>query len=87
MKNNLSLQFVENIWFKHLILNLSPRVMFLSRKQFSQEILPNLVEKMKQVYVLPKLINYISTIASFDVWMSKGAHDIFAFVIKNLGSD
>ncbi len=42
---------------------------------------------MKQVYVLPKIIDYISTIASFDVWMSKGAHDIFALVIKKLGSD
>ncbi len=61
--------------------------MFPSRKNNSQEILPNLVEKMKQVYVLPKIIDYISTIASFDVWMSKGAHDIFALVIKKLGSD
>jgi hypothetical protein len=60
---------------------------FPSRKNNSQEILPNLVEKMKQVYVLPKIIDYISTIASFDVWMSKGAHDIFALVIKKLGSD
>ncbi len=61
--------------------------MFPSRKQFSQEILPNLVEKTKQVYVLPKLIDCIYATTSFDLWMSKGAHDIFALVIKNLGSN
>ncbi len=32
---------------------------------------------MKQVYVLPKLGDCVST-TSFDLWMSKGAHDIFA---------
>ncbi len=37
---------------------------------------------MKQVCVLPKLIDCI-----FALWMSKGAHDIFALVIKNLGCD
>ncbi len=25
--------------------------------------------------------------SSFDLWMSKGAHDIYALVIKNLGSN
>jgi hypothetical protein len=60
---------------------------FLFRKQFFQEILPNLVEKTKQVYVLPKLTNYISATTSFDMWMSKGAHDIFALVINLLGYD
>jgi hypothetical protein len=50
------------------------------------EILPNLVEKMKQIYVWLKLTNYIST-TSFDLWMSKGAHDVFTFVINFLGFD
>jgi len=57
---------------------------FPSRKQFSQKILPNLVEKKK---VLPKLIDCISANASFDLWMSKGAHDIFALLINFLGFD
>ncbi len=69
------------------VLHLSPRVVFPSRKQFSQEILPNLVEKTKQVYVLPKLIDCICAITSFDLWMSKGVHDIFALVINFLGSN
>jgi hypothetical protein len=87
VKNNLPLQFVESVWFKCLILHLSPRIVFPTRKQFSHEILPNLVEKTKQIYVLPKLTNCISAIASFDLWMSKGAHDIFSFVINFLGCD
>jgi hypothetical protein len=45
------------------------------------------VEKTKEVYVLPKLTNCIFAIASFDMWMSKGAHDIFALAINLLGSD
>jgi hypothetical protein len=45
------------------------------------------MEKMKQVYVLPKLANYIFATTSFDLWMSKGAHDIFSLVIKFLGSN
>jgi len=44
-------------------------------------MLPNLVEKMKQAYFFPKLIDYIY-VTSFDLWISKGAHDIFALVIN-----
>jgi hypothetical protein len=40
------------------------------------------VEKTKQVYVLPKSGNCIFATTSFNLWMSKGAHDIFAFVIN-----
>ncbi len=42
---------------------------------------------MKQVYVLPKLTYCIYATTSFDLWMSKGAQDIFAFVINFLGFD
>jgi hypothetical protein len=34
VKNNLSLQFVESIWFKCLMLHLSPRAVFYSRVVF-----------------------------------------------------
>jgi hypothetical protein len=44
------------------------------------------VKNTKQVYVLPKLGDCIST-TNFDLWMSKGAHDIFVFVINFLGFD
>jgi hypothetical protein len=45
------------------------------------------IEKTKQKYVLPLLDNYIIIITSFDVWMSKRAHDIFALVVNILGVD
>jgi len=45
------------------------------------------VEKMKQVYVLPKLIDCIYATTSFDLWWSKGVHDIFTLVINFLGSN
>jgi hypothetical protein len=44
------------------------------------------VKKIKQIYVLPKLGDYIST-TNFDLWMSKGVHNIFALVINFLGFD
>jgi hypothetical protein len=86
VKNHLHIQFVDSTWLKHLamhiIMQLCSRVVFLSRKWFSQEVLPDLVEKTKQKYVLPKLKKCHSTIASFDIRMSKGAHDVFALVIN-----
>jgi hypothetical protein len=75
---------VENVWFKKLVLHLCRQVVFPFRKQISHEILLNLVEKMKQV---PKLANCISINKSFNLWMSKGAHNIFALVINLLGFD
>jgi hypothetical protein len=45
------------------------------------------VEKTKQLYVLPTLVVCYYVIASFDLWMSKEAYDIFALVINFLGVD
>jgi hypothetical protein len=41
----------------------------------------------KKKIVLSKLTHYISIMVSFDLWMFKGAHDIFALVINFLGFD
>jgi len=49
-------------------------VQFLSRKLF-------------QTYVLPLLNDYSCAIASFDLWMSKGAHDVFILIIIFLRFD
>jgi hypothetical protein len=43
--------------------------------------LVDLVEKTKQKYVLPKLKQCYSA-TTFDLWMSKGAHDVFTLVIN-----
>ncbi len=55
------------------------------RKPFSREILSKLVEKIKQLYVLLALAYCYYVTTSFDLWMSKGAYDIYALVIKILG--
>jgi hypothetical protein len=40
------------------------------------------MEKTKQLCVLPSLVECHSTTTSFDLWMSKVGHDIFALVIN-----
>jgi hypothetical protein len=45
VKSNLPIQFVESMWLKHLILRLCPKINFPSKRQFSQEMLPRLIEK------------------------------------------
>jgi len=87
VKNHLPLQFVESVWLKHLVLQLCHCVQFPSRKLFSNIILHELVEKTKETYVLPLLNGYNCVIANFDLWMSKGAHDVFVLVIIFLGSN
>jgi hypothetical protein len=63
------------------------KIKFPSKRQFSQDILPGLVEKKNLLYVLPALVECHSTTASFDLWMSKKTYDVFALVINFLGSD
>ncbi len=45
------------------------------------------MEKPKQLYVLLASIKCHFAIASFDLWMSKGGHDIFVLVINFVGVD
>jgi hypothetical protein len=87
IKNHLPIQFVESTWLNHFIMDLCAKVVFPSRKMFSQEVLVDLVEKMKQEYVLIKLKQCYFATTSFDLWMSKGAHDVFALVISFLNEE
>ncbi len=43
------------------------------------------MENIKQTYVLPLLYECYCVIASFDLWISTCAHDVFALVIIFLG--
>jgi hypothetical protein len=45
------------------------------------------VEKTKKTYVLPSLNDCSCVTTNFDLWMSKGAHDVFVLVINVLRSD
>jgi hypothetical protein len=84
VKNHLLLQFVESVWLKCFVLQLCPCVQFLFRNLFSNTILLELVKKTN---VLPVLNDYSCVIANFDLWMSKGVHDVFILVIIFWGSD
>ncbi len=85
VKNHLPLQFVESVWLKCLMLQLCPHVQFPSQKLFSNIVLPKLLEKNRETYVFPLLNDCSCATASFDLWMSKGAHDVFVLVISFLG--
>jgi len=37
-------------------------------------------------YVHPTLVNWISATYTFDLWMSKGAHDVFTIVVNFLSN-
>ncbi len=58
---------------------------FFSMKVFSHDVLLGLVKKIKQTCVLLFLEKCHSIITSFDFWIFKGAHNVFAFVIIFLG--
>jgi hypothetical protein len=85
MKNQVPLQFVESVWFKPLILHLCPQVVFFSKKKISHDILPKLEEKNKISICFIK-IGKLHIATSVNLWISKGAHDIFALLINFLGS-
>ncbi len=87
VKNNFPIQFVESMWLKWLTLHLCPKLNFPSKRQFSQETLRRLVEKTKQLYVLFASTECHFATTSFDLWISKGAYDVFALVIYFLGKD
>jgi hypothetical protein len=40
------------------------------------------VEKTNELHVLPTLVECFFATTSFDLWMSKGANDVFALVIN-----
>jgi hypothetical protein len=54
-------------------------------KFFSHDFFLSLEEKTKQTYVFPFLEKYHFVTISFDLWMSKDVHDVFAMVIFFIG--
>lgn len=76
-QNHLPLEFEESSWLKKIIMYLCPKIVFTSRQQCFHELLFKLPKKTKLLYVLLTLTKCCSTITSFDLWMSKGGHNIF----------
>jgi len=66
-------------------MHLCPRLVFPSIKHLFRELLLGLLEKkLKNCMFLSMLTKCHSTTTSFDLWMSKDGHNIFALVIKFL---
>ncbi len=65
-------------------MQLCPHVVFLSKKTFSSEMLLDLIKKTKQTCVLLVLAECVFVTTIFGLWMSKGAHDVFALVLNFL---
>jgi hypothetical protein len=61
---------------------LCPRVVFPNKKIFIDDVFSRLVEKTMLTYVHFAFANYISATYTFDLLMSKGAHDLFIIVIN-----
>jgi len=61
-------------------------MVFHGRKVFVDEVFSRLVEKTMLTYVHPTFAICISTIYTFDLWMSKGVHDVFAIVVNFLSN-
>jgi hypothetical protein len=63
-----------------------PKVVFPSRKAFVDDVLSRLVEKTMLTYVHPTIVNCISATCTFNLWTSKGVHDVFAIVVNFLSN-
>jgi hypothetical protein len=54
---------------------------------FAEEVLLALMEKTLVTYVLHALATCLFATCTFDLWMSIGVHDVFAFVINFLSNN
>jgi hypothetical protein len=71
---------------KHLCLHLRPRFFPLLESNFHKKCLLNWWGRTKQLYVLLAL-EKCNFATSFDLWMSKNVHNIFALMINFLGTN
>jgi hypothetical protein len=77
---------VESTWLKHFVMHYVQKVVFPSKKNcFHNRFY--LIWWKRQNNVLPKLKKCCSLVANFDLWICKGAHDVFALRISFWGMD
>ncbi len=84
IKSFLPLRTLESVWFQRLAFKLCPKVSFSSRKVFTKKVLPSLVNTTSTEFVQFALVECLTATCTFDLWMSKGAHDVFAMVVNFL---
>jgi hypothetical protein len=82
-KSHCCLLTIEDAWLKQLVLwQCGGKVVLPSRHQLVNEVLPTLVTKTMENFVNSILANCITCMTTFDLWMQRGGHDIFALVIS-----
>jgi len=54
-KAYMPISIVESQWLRHLIMHQNPLVMFLNHKQMVQHVIPSLMAKTMEQYVIPTL--------------------------------
>ncbi len=62
-------------------------MVFLSHRIQIEKVLPCMMKHTLEKLVLPYVNGEVSIITTFDLWMSKGAFDIFSLVINFLTLD
>jgi len=70
-KSHHPFSIVEDAWLKQLVLQKCGKVVFPSKHQLINEVLPDLVTKTMENFVNPVLANCITYTTTFDLWMSQ----------------
>jgi hypothetical protein len=82
VKRLFFLSIIENIWMKQFGLQRESQLLFLSRKTLTKEVLPYIVKRTLEEFVLTYINATIFVKATFYLWMSKSVVDIFSLVIN-----
>jgi len=77
VKRLLPLSTIENIWIKQFGLRRESQLLFLSHRTLTKELLPYMVKRTLEEFVLTYINATIFVKATFYLWMSKRAIDIF----------
>lgn len=76
------MKVVESIWLQRLTYKLCPQVVFQFMKTFVEDILFGFIKKTMIMYMQPTLVNCLRATYTFDLWMSKEAHDVFDVIVN-----
>jgi hypothetical protein len=75
------------VWLSHLVLQITSSCAIPFSKIIFKHYFAWIGGEFKETYVLILLNDYNCVSTNFDLWMSKGAHDVFVLIINFLGSD
>lgn len=76
----LPLSIVEHVEGIEVFRKLNPCYRLPSRKQITQKWVPEMAKETVQRFVLPRLKECVTGTMTYDLWMSRGAEDIFGLV-------